>query len=409
MLFPNKTLDRQQANRPKEVKYCRKCVVSNQRPRITFDEHGVCSACQYAHMKHNVIDWTKREAMLVELLDKYRSKDGSYDCVVPGSGGKDSAYVAHQLKYRYGMHPLTITWAPFMYTEVGWANYLAFKDHGFDNLLCFPNGIYHRKLARLAFELLGDAWEPFAYGQKAYAFHIACKFKIPLIFYGESGEIEYGGSMKNWDKPAEPIADWKDFYFKGSGIDEILEHGLKCGYFKPEELKDNNFELYRPPSPKDLQDLNPAMHWFSFYKKWVPQENYYYAVDHTGFQANYDGRSEGTYSKYASLDDKTDGFHFYLAYIKFGIARATSDAAHEIRDGHLTRDEGVALVHRYDGEFPQKYYKEFLEYLGITDEEFWQVINFYREMGPHLWERHNGEWRLKHKVQSLTQETAATA
>lgn len=401
LLFPGKTLDRQLANRPEEVVYCRRCVVSNQRPRITFDERGVCGACGYAHIKHNVIDWDEREAMLRELLDRHRSRDGSFDCVVPSSGGKDSAYVAHQLKYVYGMHPLTVTWAPFMYTDVGWQNYVAFKDSGFDNLLCFPDGKVHRKLSRLAFELLGDAWEPFAYGQKAYAFHIATRFDIPLIFYGESGELEYGGSHKNIDKPAEGIEDWKEFYYKGSGIDELLEHGVESGLFTAEEIAGNPFELYRPPSPEALERLKPEMHWFSYYKKWVPQENYYYAAEHTGFQANWDGRSEGTYSKYASLDDKTDGFHFFLAYIKFGIARATSDAAHEIRDGHLTREEGVALVHRYDGEFPKKYYPEFLDYLGITHEEFWEVVGFYRSLSPHLWRKEDGEWRLEHRVEDL--------
>ncbi len=398
MLFKGKTLDRQLTKRPKEVIFCKKCVVSNQRPRITFNEEGVCSACQYAHIKHNIVDWDKREKMLLVLLDKYRSNDGSYDCVVPGSGGKDSAYVSHQLKYKYGMHPLTITWAPFMYTDIGWQNYIDFKDHGFDNLLCFPNGILHRKLARLAFELLGDAWEPFAYGQKAYAYHIATKFKIPLMFYGESGEIEYGGSTKNVEAPCEPIGDWREFYYKGSGIDELLAYGLEAGVLTEEDVKNHSFMFYRPPGNEDLEKINPQMHWFSFYKKWVPQENYYYATEHTGFQANSDGRSEGTYSKYASLDDKTDGFHFYLAYIKFGIARATSDAAHEIRDGHITREEGAALVHRYDGEFPKKYYQEFLDYLGITDKEFWEIVDFYRSLSPHLWEKVNGEWKLKYRV-----------
>lgn len=398
LLFKGKTLDRQLGKAPQEVRFCTKCVVSNQRPRITFNKDGVCSACQYAHVKHNVIDWAEREKMLFELLERYRSKSGAFDCIVPGSGGKDSSYVAHQLKYKYGMHPLTVTWAPFMYTDVGWQNYVSFKDSGFDNLLCFPNGIMHRKLARIAFELLGDAWEPFAYGQKAYAFHIASKFKIPLIFYGESGEIEYGGSMKNIDKPAEPISDWGEFYYKGSGINELIQHGLEAGVFTPEEIKNNPYELYRPPAPQEFVKLNPQMHWFSFYKKWVPQENYYYAAEHTGLQANADGRSEGTYSKYASLDDKTDGFHFYLAFIKFGIARATSDAAHEIRDGHLTREEGVALVKRYDGEFPKKYFREFLEYLGISEEDFWDVINFYRSLAPHIWKNVDGEWKLRHNV-----------
>ena len=396
MLF-GKTLDRQLGKRTKEVKFCKKCVVSNQRPRISFDENGVCSACRYAYEKHNLIDWDEREKMLMDVLDKYRSKDGSYDCIVPGSGGKDSVYVSHQLKYKYGMHPLTVTWAPFEYTDIGWKNYLAFKDAGFDNLLCFPNGVLHRKLSRLAFELLGDAWEPFAYGQKAYAFQMALKFKIPLIFYGESGEIEYGGSTKNKEKAYESPEDWKDFYYKGSGIDELIQHGLKAGLFTKEEISNNPFQLYRSPKQEDLEEIGAQMHWFSFYKKWVPQENYYYSVENTGFQANSE-RSEGTYSKYASLDDKQDGFHFYLAYIKFGIARATSDAAHEIRDGHLTREEGVALVRRYDGEFPSRHFKWFLNYINITEDEFWEIIDLYRKQSPHIWKKVNNEWKLRHTV-----------
>ncbi|MBU1121393.1 MAG: N-acetyl sugar amidotransferase [bacterium] len=398
MLFPKKTLDRQLTKRSEEVKFCRKCVVSNQRPRIIFDEEGVCSACHYAEIKHNGIDWKKKEEMLCDLLNKYRLKDGSYDCIVPASGGKDSVYVAHQLKYKYGMHPFTVTWAPFMYTDIGWENYINFKDQGFDNLLCFPDGKIHRKLSRLAFELLGDAWEPFAYGQKAYAFHIAAKFNVPLIFYGENGEIEYGGSTKNMEKSVEQITDWKNFYYKGSGVDELIQYGLEAGLFNKEEVKENSFSLYRPPLPQELEKVKPEMHWFAFYKKWVPQENYYYAVEHTGFQANFDGRSEGTYSKYASLDDKTDGFHFYLAYIKFGIGRATSDVAHEIRDGHLTREEGVSLVRRYDGEFPNKYFKEFLDYLSISENEFWEVIDFYRSLSPHLWKKGVDKWELLHQV-----------
>ncbi len=396
MLF-GKTLDRQLGNRPKEIKFCTKCVVSSQRPRITFDEQGVCSACRYAYEKHNLIDWDERERQLRDLLDRFRSKDGSYDCLVPGSGGKDSSYVSHQLKYKYGMHPLTVTWAPFEYTDIGWKNFLNWKDSGFDNLLCFPNGQVHRKLSRLAFELLGDAWEPFAYGQKAYAFHMAIKFKIPLIFYGESGEIEYGGSTRNKDKPYEDPDDWRELYYKGSGIDELLQHGLEADLFSKEEIANNPLMFYRQPDPEALRNLGCQMHWFSYYKKWVPQENYYYSVENTGFQANPE-HSEGTYSKYASLDDKQDGFHFYLAFIKFGIARATSDAAHEIRDGHITREEGVALVKRYDGAFPARHFQWFLNYLGISEGEFWDIINMYHELSPHVWKKVDGQWKLRRNV-----------
>jgi len=219
-----------------------------------------------------------------------------------------------------------------------------------------------------------------------------------LIFYGECGEVEYGGSTKNMYKPSEPISDWKEFYYKGSGIDELVKYGLEAGLFSREEADNNSFELYKPPKPSELKSVNPQMYWFSFYKKWVPQENYYYAVENTGFQANFDGRSEGTYSKYASLDDKTDGFHWYLGYIKFGLGRASRDAQMEIRNNHITRQEAVALVRRYDGEFPKQYFKDFIDYLGITEKDFWEVVDFYRSLVPHLWEKADGQWQLKHKV-----------
>ena len=391
-----KKLDKQLENQPKEVKFCAKCVVSNQRPRLTFDENGVCSACHYARRKHNEIDWESREKELAEVCDKYRSSDGSYDVLVPSSGGKDSGYTAHLLKTKYGMHPLCVTWAPFIYTDIGWKNFQNFVKSGFTALNCFPNGILHRKLSRVAFEVAGDAWQPFGYGQKTYGFQMAVKFGIPLMFYGENGEAEYSGFAKNAEKPYESTDDWNDLYYKGRGVDDLLKAGNEMGIFSKEEIKDPSFDFYRPPKKEDIEKLGAQMHWLSYYKKWVPQENFYYAQKYTGFTANEEGRSEGTYSKYASLDDKTDGFHFYLAFIKFGIGRATSDAAHEIRDGHITREEGVALVRRYDGEFPKKYFKEFLEYLDIDEKHFWEVVDSWRP--PHLWEKINGERKLKHQV-----------
>ena len=126
-----------------------------------------------------------------------------------------------------------------------------------------------------------------------------------------------------------------------------------------------------------------------------PQEVYYYAVEHTGFEANPE-RTEGTYSKYASLDDRIDGFHYYTSFIKFGLGRATMDAAQEIRNGKITRDEGIALIRRYDGEFPERYFQEVLDYMGITEERFWQLINAARS--PHLWTKQGDEWKLRHSI-----------
>jgi N-acetyl sugar amidotransferase len=375
-------------NLPTDVIFCKKCTISNQRPRISFDDEGVCSACNFSKVKNNEIDWGKREEELVKLLDRFRKNDGSYDIIVPSSGGKDSAYIAHELKHKYGMNPLTVTWSPHLYTQIGWQNIQSMIHKGnLANLLGTPAARTHRKLTKVFFELLGDPFQPFIFGQTNFPLQVSVNYNIPLVMYGENGEVEYGGDMKNAFSPIRDYKlDHKKHYFSGIGPEDLVDYGVSK----------NDIQTYMSPSNEKLDEIGTEIHFYGYYKKWVPQEFFYYCTEHTGFKAN-PIRSEGTYSKYASLDDKLDGFHYYLAYIKFGLGRATSDSAHEIRDGHLTRDEGVSLVRKYDGEFPAKYFDLFLEYCDISEEHFWDIIDSWRS--PHIWEKDNdGVWKLKHLI-----------
>ena len=375
-------------NLPTEVLFCKKCTISNQRPRITFDEYGVCSACNFAEFKKNKIDWIERERELIALLDKHRRGDGRYDVIVPCSGGKDAAYIAHELKHKYKMNPLTVTWAPHLYTEIGFQNlHNMIRKGDLANILGTPAGRNHKKLTKLSFEILGDPFQPFIYGQTNFPLQVAVQYQIPLIMYGENGEVEYGGDMKNAFKPTRDYkVDHKKHYFSGLSPEDLVKYGIK----------EKDIIPYMPPTNEELDKLGTEIHFYGYYKKWTPKDNYLYCMKNTGFNANND-RSEGTYVNYASLDDKLDGFHYYLAYIKFGAGRCTSDAAHEIRDGLLTREEGVSLVKKYDGEFPEKYFKEFLEYIGITEEYFWEVIDSWRS--PHIWEKKSdGNWKLKYEI-----------
>jgi len=375
-------------NLPEKVKFCTKCVISNQRPRITFNDKGVCSACQFAEKKQAEIDWDEREKKLVTLLDKHRRNDGTWDVVVPASGGKDSVYVAHMLKHKYGMKPLTATWAPHIYTDVGWRNLQHLIHSGLDNILGTPNGEAHRQMTKLSLEKLGDPFQPFIYGQKAFPMQIAVKYQIPLVMYGENGEVEYGGDGKNANKATHNVgSDMIKHYFSGISPEQWVEYGLS----------ESDMQYYIPPTQEEVDELGMENHFMGYYKKWIPQENYYYSVENIGFEPEPDGRSEGTYSKYASLDDKLAGYHNYFAYLKFGLGRATSDAAHEIRDGHITREEGVALVRKFDGELPKKHFKEFLEYVRITEEEFWEIADAHRT--DHLWHKVNDKWELRSQVE----------
>ncbi|MCX6840353.1 MAG: N-acetyl sugar amidotransferase [Verrucomicrobia bacterium] len=372
---------------PDEVKYCTRCVISNQRPRITFNEQGVCSACQFAEVKKGTIDWAKREEELQTLCDKHRRNDGRFDVVVPCSGGKDSGYVSHILKTKYGMHPLTVTWAPHWYTDIGRENLSRLIHSGLSNVCFTPDGRVHRLMTRLAFIVLGDPFQPFIYGQKNFPLTMAVQYDIPLIMYGENGEVEYGGDMKNAFKPTHDTGgDMVKHYFSGISPEKWAKHGVNG----------HDLSVYCGPSQEKLKEVGVECHFMGYYHQWIPQALYYYCAEHTGFQANPDGRSQGTYSKYASLDDRLDGFHYYLAYIKFGIGRCTSDAAHEVRDGHITREEAVALVKRFDGEFPRRHYQEFLDYTGLSDDEFNNVVDNWR--GLHLWTKTPEGWSLNKPV-----------
>jgi N-acetyl sugar amidotransferase len=354
-------------NLPKEVKYCKKCTVSNQRPRITFDENGVCSACNFAEFKRTKIDWNVREKELVDLCNKHRKTNGEYDVIVPCSGGKDGGFVAHQLKYKYGMNPLTVTWAPLKATEIGRKNLDAFIQSGFDNVLGSPNGKVTRKLTNLAFKFLGDPFQPFIYGQTNYPLHMAVKYNVSLIMYGENGEVEYGGDMKNALRPDRDIQDHDKHYFSGLPPEFWTEHGVSESDLKP----------FMAPKYEDIVKNKTEIHFWVIINFGTLKKISIIAKKIQALHPNSE-RSEGTYSKYASLDDRIDGFHYYLGFIKFGIGRATSDTAHEIRDGKIMREEGFALVKRYDGEFPRKHYEDFLEYCSITDEEFQQVVDSWR-------------------------------
>ena len=390
---------------PTEVKFCRRCVMSNQRPvsevefkhtintkkrTMAFDDGGICDACRANEQKES-INWKDREMELLKLLDQYRSKDGSYDCVVPGSGGKDSSFQAHILKYKYGMHPLTVTWPPIIYTSYGYENWKNWIDiGGFDNISFRRNGKLMKLFTRLAIENLLHPFQTFMLGQKNLGPKLAAKFGIPLVFYGEN-EAEYGNPIADnstslRDKSYHTFNNIDDLYLGGVSVRE-----LKDKY----DVQLGDLAAFLPAPAAELEKANIQVHYLGYYLRWTPQEVYYYAVENTGFQAR-PFRTQGTYSKYNSIDDKIDDLHYYTTFIKFGIGRATYDASQEIRNLHITREEGQALVKKFDGEFPDRYFNEIMEYIDMRPEQFHELCDEFRS--PHLWVKANGEWRLRHNV-----------
>jgi N-acetyl sugar amidotransferase len=421
---PEQTTRRALYGLPTDVRFCRTCVISNQRPNstveyehvatshkatIAFDSEGICDACRFAERKRDEIDWSDRRDALEELCNRHRSSDGSYDCLVPGSGGKDSFYAAHMLKTEFGMHPLTVTWAPHIHTDWGWQNFQSWIHAGFDNILYTPNGRVHRLLTRLAVENLYHPFQPFIIGQKALAPKVALQHGIRLVFYGEN-EAEYGNPLEDTESARRDHAyfsrsDQSSIYLGGTSIAELRDSFA---------VSEADLIPYLPADPDELESHGVEVHYLGYYLRWHPQGAYYYAVEHGGFKASPE-RTPGTYSKYNSIDDKIDDLHYFTTFVKFGIGRASYDAAQEIRSGEITREEGVALVRRFDGEVPERFLGDCLAYLSLPADQFpvasamfeRPVIDREYFLGladafrsPHLWDYADGAWTLRHTVGS---------
>jgi len=392
-------------NLPKKVVFCSKCVISNQRPSsinetkhtknrnnskyINFDKLNVCDACCFADKKKE-INWDERESKLKKLLKQYKKSDGSYDCIIPGSGGKDSVYATYILKEKYGMNPLTVTWPPILYTDYGNRNYNNWIEYaGIDNISFKRNPKIMKLLTRLSIENLLHPFQTFIFGQKNLAPKIAKSLNIKLIFYGES-EAEYGNDIKETknatrSKDYFSYSDLSKVYLAGEKIDKII---------KKYNVKLNELSAYLPLNNKE-KSFTPDVHYLGYYHKWTPQEAYYKSVEYTKFKPR-PFRSQGTYSKYNSIDDKIDDLHYYTTFIKFGIGRATYDASQEIRNNHITREEGKLLVKQFDGEFPDKYFDEIMDYIEIDKKKFYKLCDKFRS--PHLWKKTSNGWKLRHTV-----------
>ncbi len=391
---------------PEEVKFCKNCVESNQRfmgsaqlnikkddtkEGVDFDDEGVCLSCRYFEKKEK-FNWNDREKELKDILNKHRKSDGSYDILLPGSGGKDSQFLSYILKYKYKMNPLTITWAPNMYTDIGYKNFNTWISNGFDNILFTPNTKVHKKLTQLAFKNLLHPFQPFTIGQYNLAPKIALQYGIKLIVTGDAYvEKGVGGKIHKEKKTSSELYSIEknkqtDIYFGGVHISELDKYGISK----------RDLNQYLPITKEKIEESGLERINLPHYINYNPQNNYYFCVEKMGFKPNPDGRSEGTYTKYSSLDDKIDCLHHYTWFIKTGRGRATDDAAIEIRNKIITRDEGVALVKKFDGEKPKKYLRDILNYLSLNETEFEEIIDKFRS--PHLWEKIKGKWHLKHAV-----------
>jgi len=344
-----------------KVFWCKNCLNMSTRHRITFDNKGWCNACQWMEEK-KTINWKKREEELFKLIKVVKSNNSNFDCLVPVSGGKDGSYVSHTLKKKYNLNPLTVTIRPPLSIDLGKKNLSNFINSGFNHIHITPNFELMKKLNRLGFIEKGFPYYGWLIAISTAILRVASSFNIGLVFYGEDGEVEYGGSDETKYKCTYDVNYQKRIYLE-KGYDKILEK-LEC--------KESDKYFFTYPSDEELSNIY-VTHW-SYFESWDPYRNYLVAKKFCGLQEQGESNS-GTFTNFAQNDQALYALHTYLMYLKFGFGRATQDAGIEIRRGAMTRDQAINLVKLYDGKFPEEYLQTYLDYFELSNKEFDIIID----------------------------------
>ena len=372
----------------KFIFWCSNCLNMSTRPRITFDDRGWCNACQWMEEKKS-LDWKPREEELLKLLDENRSTSGSFDCVVPVSGGKDGSYVAHMLKEKYNMNPLCVTVRPALETDIGNENLSNFIQSGFNHIHISCNSIVLDKLNKYGFIEKGFPYYGWLIAIHTAVIRVAANFKVPLIFYGEDGEIEYGGSIESKDKALYDIEYMKKIYLEG-GHDKILDK-IK----KDVDISDADLILFKFPLDDEILEKRLSFTHWSYFEPWDSYRNYVVAKEYCGLKEKEKANID-TFTNFSQNDQLLYSLHAYMMYIKFGFGRATQDAGIEIRRGAMTRDQAINLVQMYDDVYPEELIEAYLDYYQMTKEDFDMVLDRYAN--KNLFNKIDGVWRPKFKV-----------
>lgn len=362
-----------------KVKYCKKCVMpSSSAIPVQFDENGVCSGCNTFNQKVD-IDWDRRGKQFAKLLSQYENKDNTnYDCIIPVSGGKDSYFQVHMVKNVFKMNPLLVTYNAYNWTKTGYENLHNMREaFNCDHIIHTPSIDVLKKMNRIGFEMTGDMnWHCHS-GIFTYPFIVAVEKKIPLVIYGGHGFMDLGG-MHSYNDYVEFTQrfrvehclrgyDWQNF-LGHEGRDSLLEKQLLC---------------YKFPKDEDIKDVGVRGIYISNYVEWSGNNNARIAKEY-GFKEN-DEPFERTYRRISNLDDMHEnGIHDYMKYIKFGYGRATDHVIKDIREGIMTREDGIEIVKKMDPLKSKDLYR-WLEYVDMNEEEFDRIADTFRNKG--VWEQ----------------------
>lgn len=375
------------------MKYCKKCLQPDTRPEIIFNHDQVCYACCYEESKKE-IDWDLREKELKDIAKKAKEerkkRNGSYDCVIGVSGGKDSTFQAVYAKEKLGLRPLLVNCAPDEITDIGRKNLDNLSNLGFDMISIKPNPNIAKQLARKTFFERGNIVAASEYCLWSSAYIIADKFNISLVIQGENGGLTLGTS--DTSEAAEDAFS--------AARQNTLKQSDALGLIEGEDnLSAEDVYFYQFPNIEEMRKKGIQAIYLQYYvKEWSQVGNADFSIAR-GFLGNMtdDLHDLGRYRRFTALDTDLSVANQMIKYLKFGFGFATDEACYDIREGRLSREDAVWYIKEYDGKCGDKFIKAACEYLSITEKEFWDVVDKY--VNRELFEKNEcGHWTPKFEV-----------
>ena len=351
----------------KSLKYCNRCVMPETTEGIEFDENGICTACTSSEQKMH-INWNERREMLESLLNKAKKdakkNDSPYDCIVPISGGKDSTYQLHVLVEVYKLRVLAVTFSHNWYSKIGFYNLVnCLEEFNVDHIQFTPNRKSVGVAAKKSLKAIGDACWHCHSGVGSFPLHIAVKFKIPLLIWGES-IAEVSGRASHFD----PVLKFdRDYFLKVSAKVSVDD-------FSSDKEERRMFQLFEPPTMEECieQDVH-GIHIGDFIF-WDEEKQLEFIKEEYGW---IEDTVEGAYKGYKSVECIMPGVHDYTNYLKRGYGRATFQASNDVRQGLMGRSEALKIAHEIDQLEPAAL-KYFLSITGYTEKEFYRSMKELR-------------------------------
>jgi N-acetyl sugar amidotransferase len=366
-----------------DIQFCKRCIYTTAHPLgLTLDEKGICSGCR-VHEEKDKLDWVARWQKFERLVKPYRNQDGSnYDCIVPVSGAQDSYYIVHLVKERLGLNPLLVTYNKYFNTPLGIRNLANLRIRfNCDILYQNVNPVSVKKITRSTLRRFGSIYWPILAGQTVFPVQTAVRYKIPLIIWGAHQGLEQVGMFSHEHEVEMTRRYRKDHDLIGHEADDLLS------IF--DTLKEEDIWQYRYPDDQDINAIGVRGIYLGNYARWDPKAQHEQMIRDYGYRT---ARFSRTFDCYDHVDCfNYTNLHDQLKLYKHGFSKVTDHASREIRHGRLTREEGLALVRRYE-QAPAEYSQLFCDWLGVTPRSMQFLLDqhrnpkFWRESSPSQWE-----------------------